>query len=73
MVRVTGQRFSLNMISAQANELPASWGRAGLTSGSDRATRLNSGRPAYSIPSFLIRYRSARKLMPNSFAAAVLL
>jgi hypothetical protein len=27
----------------------------------------------YSIPSFLIRYRSARKLMPSSFAAAVLL
>ncbi len=27
----------------------------------------------HSIPSFLIRYRSARKLMPSSLAAAVLL
>ena len=32
-----------------------------------------AGDALYSIPSFLIRYRSARKLIPKSFAAAVLL
>src|SRR5579863_10216520 len=36
------------------------------------ARRSNAAR-AYSIPSFLIRYRSARKLIPRSLAAAVLL
>ena len=37
------------------------------------ATLLFLDEIGYSIPSFLIRYRSARKLIPNSFAAAVLL
>ena len=39
---------------------------------SHKVTKIGSaGR--YSISSFLMRYRSARKLMPRSFAAAVLL
>jgi hypothetical protein len=37
------------------------------------STRMAESRKSYSIPSFLIRYRSARNDIPSTFAAAVLL
>lgn len=60
--RLSGRARQGGMRGANANGGPGAWAHRGGGSGA-----------CYSIPSFLIRYRSARKLIPRSFAAAVLL